>query len=281
MIFRPKLDNGAARGDDEKMQARTKAARALDRALGAAMLWGLSFLWFATRLGALWPAAALAAALTALAAYALHLYRRRRSRRLDAERARAGQRRAAVYRLTMLPEKTALCQAAEALARAYALTPAGARASVRLFTDAKGRRIAAGLHQSPQPADVREVHDFHRARGEDHGVLICAGGATEAAKSYAGRLEPPLRLLEAERLPLPDPPKCDAPRAAAKKGPAAVLARLPGEERAPRCLLLAALLMIAYILLDARSCLLAALLLLFLALAGRGRAAESGERELF
>ena len=61
MIFRPKLDNGAARGDDEKMQARTKAARALDRALGAAMLWGLSFLWFATRLGALWPAAALAA----------------------------------------------------------------------------------------------------------------------------------------------------------------------------------------------------------------------------
>lgn len=71
----------------------------------------------ATRLGALWPAAALAAALTALAAYALHLYRRRRSRRLDAERARAGQRRAAVYRLTMLPEKTALCQAAEALAR--------------------------------------------------------------------------------------------------------------------------------------------------------------------
>ena len=42
MIFRPKLDNGAARGDDEKMQARTKAARALDRALGAAMLWGLS-----------------------------------------------------------------------------------------------------------------------------------------------------------------------------------------------------------------------------------------------
>ena len=223
MIFRPKLDNGAARGDDEKMQARTKAARALDRALGAAMLCGLSFLWFATRLGALWPAAALAAALTALAAYALHLYRRRRSRRLDAERARAGQRRAAVYRLTMLPEKTALCQAAEALRRAYALTPAGARASVRLFTDAKGRRIAAGLHQSPQPADVREVHDFHRARGEDHGVLICAGGATEAAKSYAGSLEPPLRLLEAERLPLPDPPKCDAPRAAAKKGPAAVL----------------------------------------------------------
>ena len=68
---------------------------------------------------------------------------------------------------------------------------------------------------------------------------------------------------------------------AAKKGPAAVLARLPGEERAPRCLLLAALLMIAYILLDALSCLLAALLLLFLALAGRGRAAESGERELF
>lgn len=134
------------------MQARTKAARALDRALGAAMLWGLSFLWFATRLGALWPAAAMAAALTALAAYALHLYRRRRSRRLDAERERAGQRRAAVYRLTMLPEKTALCQAAEALARAYALTPAGARASVRLFTDAKGRRIAAGLHQSPQPA---------------------------------------------------------------------------------------------------------------------------------
>ena len=111
--------------------------------------------------------------------------------------------------------------------------------------------------------------------------MICAGGATEAAKSYAGRLEPPLRLLEAERLPLPDPPKCDAPRAAAKKGPAAVLARLPGEERAPRCLLAAALLMIAYILLDALSCLLAALLLLILALAGRGRAAESGERELF
>ena len=151
MIFRPKLDNGAARGDDEKMQARTKAARALDRALGAAMLWGLSFLWFATRLGALWPAAALAAALTALAAYALHLYRRRRSRRLDAERERAGQRRAAVYRLTMLPEKTALCQAAEALARAYALTPAGARASVRLFTDAKGRRIAAGCTRVRSP----------------------------------------------------------------------------------------------------------------------------------
>ena len=51
--------------------------------------------------------------------------------------------------------------------------------------------------------------------------------------------------------------------------------------RAPRCLLLAALLMIAYILLDALSCLLAALLLLFLALAVRGRAVESGERELF
>ena len=47
------------------------------------------------------------------------------------------------------------------------------------------------------------------------------------------------------------------------------------------CLLVAALLMIAYILLDALSCLLAALLLLFLALAGRGRAVESGERELF
>lgn len=116
MIFRPKLDNGAARGDDEKMQARTKAARALDRALGAAMLWGLSFLWFATRLGALWPAAALAAALTAAS-------RRMRCTCTAAAQpparrgaARAGQRRAAVYRLTMLPEKTALCQAAEALA---------------------------------------------------------------------------------------------------------------------------------------------------------------------
>lgn len=187
MIFRPKLDNGAARGDDEKMQARTKAARALDRALGAAMLWGLSFLWFATRLGALWPAAALAAgadrARGVCAAPVPQAAQPPGSTRSGSAR---GSRRAAVYRLTMLPEKTALCQAAEALARAYALTPAGARASVRLFTDAKGRRIAAGLHQSPQPADVREVHDFHRARGEDHGVLICAGGATEAAKSYAG-----------------------------------------------------------------------------------------------
>lgn len=83
--------------------------------------------------------------------------------------------------------------------------------------------------------------------------------------------------------PAPPPIPRNAMRRALrqKKGPAAVLARLPGEERAPRCLLLAALLMIAYILLDALSCLLAALLLLFLALAGRGRAAESGERELF
>ena len=79
----------------------------------------------------------------------------------------------------------------------------------------------------------------------------------------------------------PSPIPQNAMRRAPRQKKAAVLARLPGEERAPRCLLLAALLMIAYILLDALSCLLAALLLLFLALAGRGRAAESGERELF
>lgn len=265
------------------MQARTKTARALDRTLGAALLWGLSFLWFVTRLRALWPAAAMATLLTALSAYALYLYRRRTTRRRQAAQERAALRRAALYRLTMLPEKTALYQATEALRAAYRLAPAGKQGALPLFSDAQGRRIAAGLFQSPQPADVREVHEFHRARGTAFGVLLCAGGATEAAKAYAEGLQPPLRLLNAGELPLPAPSgAADIPQPhRAKKGAAAVLARLPGKERAPRCLLLAALFLTVYILLDLQSCVFAALLLLFFALAGRERPEASRGRELF
>ncbi len=257
------------------MQARTKAARALDRALGAAALWAAGFFYFAARVKSPALSAMLSLLVTGGLLYALYLFRRRASGRQAAKREREARQRAALYALTMLPEQTALYRATEALRQAYGLAHVETRARLRILRDGQGRRIAAGLCQSPQAADVAAAHAFHRERGKKPGVLLCAGGATKEALRYAEGLRPPLRLIDLAALPLPEAPADIVPPAEDARERIPWRRLLPDERSAPRCLPPALGLMTAYIFTGALSCLFAALLLLFLALAGRGRDGET------
>ena len=85
------------------MQMRTRTAVWLDRILGSAALFGLSALWFTARLNGLLPGLLLAALLTGLLLYGCALLSRRVQGGRRAQEQRAGERRAALYALTMLP----------------------------------------------------------------------------------------------------------------------------------------------------------------------------------
>lgn len=263
------------------MQARTRAARWLDWILGSCTLFFLSFLWFAVRTGALLPAAVLAGAWTALALYAVRLWSCARNARSRGREAQARRQQAALYALTMLPQGLALSYAAQALAQAYSLQRAGSSGPLCFFTDRNSQRIAMGLDQSPQPADVHSVYTFHRARRSSPGVLVCAGGATGQAQEYAQSLTPPLRLIAAGELPLPralyesDP----AQQAPAQRTKRPALAEIFSPAQALRYWLMGLLLTIAYLLTGQLTCLLPALGLVFLALVCKGRQAD--QKELF
>ena len=98
---------------------RTHISRWLDRIAGILLLFVLSFLWFATRLHGVGWAVLLAGLLTALVCWAYVLLVQRISRRKGKTQSEAARRRAAVYRLTMLPEETALSIAGTALCGAF------------------------------------------------------------------------------------------------------------------------------------------------------------------
>ena len=183
---------------------RTHISRWLDRIAGILLLFVLSFLWFATRLHGVGWAVLLAGLLTALVCWAYVLLVQRISRRKGKTQSEAARRRAAVYRLTMLPEETALSIAGTALCGAFNLQKSGANGKLVFLTDEKGQLFAAGLCQEPQPVSVNGVHAFHRLRKNTPGILICAGGSTAQAEQYAASLTPPLRLIAADTLPFAD-----------------------------------------------------------------------------
>ncbi len=157
---------------------RTHISRWLDRIAGILLLFVLSFLWFATRLHGVGWAVLLAGLLTALVCWAYVLLVQRISCRKGKTQSEAARRRAAVYRLTMLPEETALSIAGTALCGAFDLQKSGANGKLVFLTDEKGQLFAAGLCQEPQPVSVNGVH--------------------------AASLPPPLRLIAADTLPFAD-----------------------------------------------------------------------------
>ncbi|MGN1249505.1 MAG: hypothetical protein ACI4XW_05445 [Candidatus Spyradocola sp.] len=256
------------------MQMRTRTAVWLDRLLGAAALYGLSALWFTARLNGLLPGMLLAAVLTALLLYAGALLSRRVRGGRRAREQRAGERRAALYALTMLPYPDALEYAVQALTEAYPLTRLYTVQNLQYLTDTANHRIAAALYQIPQPADIEQVHTFHRERRDAHGVLLCVCGATDAAQSYAASLLPPLRLLDLRTLPLPNALLHSEPARYIKKqrGLAQALANVLSPTRALRYLTLGALLLLVYLLTDRLTALFPALVLVLLALLSKRRA---------
>ena len=255
------------------MQMRTHTAVWLDRLLGSAALFGVSALWFTARLNGLLPGLLLAAVLTALLLYAVALLSRRVRGGRRVQEQRTGERRAALYALTMLPYPDALEYAVQALMEAYPLTRLYAVQNLQYLTDAANHRIAAALYQTPQPIDIAQVHIFHRKRRDAHGVLLCVCGATDAAQTYAASLKPPLRLLDLRALPLPDELLRSEPARRIKKqrGLAQVLTNILNPARALRYLTLGALLLLVYLLTDRLTALLPALMLVLLALLSKRR----------
>ena len=255
------------------MQMRTHTAVWLDRLLGSAALFGVSALWFTARLNGLLPGLLLAAVLTALLLYAVALLSRRVRGGRRVQEQRAGERRAALYALTMLPYPDALEYAVQALMEAYPLTRVYAVQDLQYLTDAANHRIAAALCQTPQPIDIAQVHTFHRKRRDAHGVLLCVCGATDAAQTYAASLKPPLRLLDLRALPLPDELLRSEParRIKQQRGLAQALTNMLNPARALRYLTLGALLLLVYLLTDRLTALLPALLLVLLALLSKRR----------
>ena len=263
------------------MQMRTRTAVWLDRILGSAALFGLSALWFSARLNGLLPGLLLAALLTGLLLYGCALLSRRVQGGRRAQEQRAGERRAALYALTMLPYPDALNFAVQALTEAYPLTRLYAVGKLQYLTDSAGHRIAASLYTVPQPVDVAQVHAFHMERRDAHGVLLCVCGATDAAQAYAGGLQPPLRLLDLRTLPLPDALLHSEPARQIKKqrGLAQALASALSPARSLRYLALGALLLLVYLLTNRLTALFPALVLVLLALLSKRR--SSLQEELF
>jgi hypothetical protein len=261
------------------MQTRTRASRWLDRILGGAILYSLCFLWFAARLGRLIPALLLALTLTLLAFWSARLFRSRVTGRRTKREVRDRERQAALYALTMLPYGEALAYAVQALMDAYPLKSLFCLDGLHYLSDARERRIAVKLLQSPQPASLAEAHAFHRERGTALGALVCPGGASREAMEYAAALTPPLKLIPAGDLPLPAALLGSAPAKEAQKRrtAASVLAMVFRPAQALRYMMLGFALVVAYLLTDRLTCLIPALALVFLALISKGREEPRGE----
>ncbi len=261
------------------MQARTRASLWLDRILGGAILFILSFLWFAARLGRLIPAVLLALILTLLAFLSLRLFRRRMTGRRNKREVRDRERQAALYALTMLPYGEALAYAVQALMDAYPLKSLYDLDGLHFLSDAKERRIAVRLLQSPQPATLSDAHAFHRERGAALGVLVCPGGMTREAQEYASALTPPLKLISAGELPLPEALLGSVPAKEAQKRrtAASILAMILRPAQAARYMMLGFLLIVAYLMTGRLTCLIPALITVFLALICKGRQEPRGE----
>lgn len=263
------------------MQTRTRTAIWLDRFLGGSALFGVSALWFSSRLNGLLSGILLAALFTALLLYGYTLLSRRVRGGRRMQEQRASERRAALYALTMLPYLDALDYAVQALADTYSLTHLYTIGRQQYLTDRAQHRIAAALFQSPQPVEVAQVHAFHRERRDAHGVLLCVCGATDTAQSYAASLQPPLRLLDLRVLPLPDALLHSEPaqRIKNQRGFAQALANALSPARTLRYLTLGALLLLFYLLTGRLTALLPALLLVLLALLSKRR--NSVQEDLF
>ena len=255
------------------MQMRTRTAIWLDRLLGSAALFGLSALWFSSRLNGLLPGLLLALLLTSLLLYGCFLLNRRVQGGRRARQQRAGEQRAALYALTMLPYADALNYAVQALTEAYLLTRLYTVGKLQYLADCAGHRIAVSLYTVPQPASVAQVHAFHKLRRDAHGVLLCVCGASDSAQTYANSLRPPLRLLDLSELPLPDALLHSEPARQIKKqrGIARALAYALSPAQSLRLFSLGALLLLVYLLTGRFTSLLPALGLILLALLGKRR----------
>lgn len=263
------------------MQARTRAAVWMDRIMGSAALFGVSAVWFAAKLECLLPALLLAGGWTALMFYAVSLIKRRISGKRLVQERRAREQRAALYALTMLPYPEALAHAVQGLESAYSLSSLFTLGELHYVADEAHRRIAVRLIQCPQPATIAHVHDFHRERQQDYGVLICTGGVTAEAQAYAEALSPPVRLLDAHQLPLPEALMQSQPAKQAQKQrrAASILAMALRPTLTLRYVLLSILLLLVYLITDRLSALLPALALQLLALLSKG--GSSAQEALF
>lgn len=260
------------------MQMRTRPAQWMDRIFGSLLLLGISFLWFATRLGKLIPAALLAIVFTALVMYGLVLTAKRFSHRKIHQELRARELQAALYALTMLPYDEALPHCIQALCDAYELTRLFAVGRTHFLADPPGHRIAVQLHQSPQHVSVADVHEFHKERKTAHGALICVSGVTADANEYAQTLVPPLKIIQAKDLPLPEALTQTAPaKEAQKQRKASVMTLVLHPAQALRYMMLSFMLIVAFILTDRAACLIPALIMVFLALISKRRNAPKDE----
>lgn len=255
------------------MQRRTNAAKWMDRIFGVLILLSVSFLWFAVRLERLIPAALLALVFTALSLYGFSLLSRHLSGRKTQREVHCRKRQAALYALTMLPYDEALDYAVQALMEAYPLKRLYTVDHIQFLSDMQQRRIAVQVSQSPQYAAVSEVHAFHKLRRNAYAVMVCAGGVSKEAGAYAQSLTPPLRLIPAQELPLPEGLYGSPPAQAAQKRRTAssILALMLRPAQALRYMMLSFLLIVAYILTDQLTCLIPALILIFLALISKRR----------
>lgn len=181
---------------------KTHFARLLDVWLTAGLAALLCFVYFAGRMRNLLFALVPAGLVGGLLGWALLIRMRKREGRTRADR--RARRERAVFALSRMEEEKALFTAFEALRIRYGLWEVGRGDKCVLARDEHGV-LAVGLCRSMDPLLVKEVQHFDHKRMRMRGVLVHLGEAGSMAAEYAAHLTPPMRLVCAATLPLPDP----------------------------------------------------------------------------